>query len=97
MEQLRKYITPFILVIALFAINGAEFLHHHDASEGKMQEDKCQACIFSHSLNTTLVEQVYVFTPQLLTFQSVSSFTDPVVLAEFFSNAKDRAPPAFHI
>jgi hypothetical protein len=93
LNNLRKYITPLILVIALFAINGSEFLHHHDLSDTKQQEDKCQACIFNHSLNSTLIEEVYVFTPQVLTFQKVIQITNPVIQSEFFITSPGRAPP----
>lgn len=94
MNNLRKYLTPLILVIALFAINGSEFFHHHDASDINVTEDKCEACLFSHTLNTVVVEQVYVFTPQVLLFQTVINSVKPVYLADWFSSSPGRAPPA---
>lgn len=83
-----------MLLIALFAINGSEFFHHHDPSEINVKEDKCEACLFNHSLNTTIIEQVYIFTPQVVTFQTVSNTVKPVQLAEWFASSPGRAPPA---
>ncbi len=94
MNNLRKYLAPLILVIALFAINGSEFFHHHDPSDINVKEDKCEACIFSHSLNTAVIEQVYVFTPQVLLFQTVTNTVNPVYFNEWFSSSPGRAPPA---
>ncbi|MBZ0203390.1 MAG: hypothetical protein IT281_08855 [Ignavibacteria bacterium] len=89
---MRKYITSFLLVFALFTINGAEFLHHHD-QDSENDESKCEACIFNHSLKTALVEQVFVFTPQLFTYQSISNFVNPVPQSDCLIASPGRAPP----
>jgi hypothetical protein len=92
LNKLRKYITPLILVFALFAINGAEFLHHHDA--GNFKDDKCQACLFNKTLNTTLVEDS-------ITKLSIEVSYEPYLLKEtnlthqdFSFSSGGRSPPS---
>jgi len=94
LNKFKKYSASFLLIFALFAINGAEFLHHHDHINEENDGSKCEACIFNHSLNTTLIEQVYVFTPQVLTFHSIINLAKPIVSADWHLPSSGRAPPA---
>ncbi len=55
LNKIRKYITPLLLVFALFALNGSELLHHHNGDSFK--SDKCQACLFNKTLNSTLITE----------------------------------------
>jgi hypothetical protein len=92
LNNLRKYFVSFLLIFAFSAINGAEFLHHHDHINDN-DESKCEACIFNHSIKTTLVEEVFTFTPQLLTYQIISNSINPVLQPEWYINSPGRAPP----
>ena len=82
-----------MLIFAFSAINGAEFLHHHDHINDN-DESKCEACILNHSLKTSLVVQVFILTPQLLTYHVISNSDNPVLKSEWFFTSPGRAPPA---
>jgi hypothetical protein len=58
--MIRKYITPVLLVFALFALNGSEFLHHHDELNTQHTNDDCRACILNKTLNSALTNVTFV-------------------------------------
>jgi hypothetical protein len=93
LNNFRKYSASILLIFALFAINGAEFLHHHDHINDN-EGSKCEACILNHSLNTAIIEQVFVFTPQVLTFYSIFNNVKPIFSSDWYSSSPGRAPPA---
>ncbi len=99
LNNLRKYITPLILVIALFAINGSEFMHHHDYSDFTKQDDsgsaahKCQACIFNNLLRSTLTVDTFVFIPLAVTYSPVTKQLDSVPQTDGIESSLGRAPP----
>ncbi len=94
MALFRKYITPFVLVLAIFALNGAEFLHHHDGCETRQQENKCQACIFSSSIQQVIVESLSGFSPVFSCEYTLHKFDTALNDTLKKDNLKNKAPPA---
>lgn len=90
----RKYFASILLLFALIAVNGAEFFHHHHPGEINVKEDKCEACILHQTLHSAAVDQVYVFTPQIVLFSIISSDVNAVVITGDIASSLGRAPPA---
>ncbi len=89
----RKYIVSLLLLLGLLAVNGAEFFHHHHPGEINVKEDKCEACLIHNSLHSAAIEQVFVFTPQLVLFSFISNELNSVVIPGDISSSLGRAPP----
>ncbi|MBL8017904.1 MAG: hypothetical protein JNK43_11575 [Ignavibacteria bacterium] len=94
MALLRKYFTPFFLILALSALNGAEFFHHHDGCESSQQESKCHACILSNSAHQTIIECSGSFTPYFVHEFSLENYVTPINDTLKKDNLKNKAPPA---
>jgi hypothetical protein len=55
-------IASFLLLFSLFALNSGELFHHHEhegdrTHESQHTDSKCQACLFNHTLHTTVVPE----------------------------------------
>lgn len=94
MALFRKYFAPFVLVLALFALNGAEFFHHHDGCESRQQESKCHACILTNSAHQTIPESVDTLTPYFVYELSLEKYVTPINETLKKDNLKNKAPPA---
>jgi hypothetical protein len=91
LKDKKQYTALLILLFALFAINSAELLHHHD--ENTHNNDECRACIFSKTLNSTLVTGPSI---DLITYYSYDEFLSEDVSAfsqYSFRSFSGRAPP----
>ena len=94
MALFRKYFAPFVLVLALFALNGAEFFHHHDGCESRQQESKCHACILTNTAHQTIPESVDALTPYFVYELSLENYVTPINETLKKDNLKNKAPPA---
>ena len=94
MALLGKRITPFLLVLALTALNGAEFFHHHDGCESKQQESKCHACILSNSAHQTIIDSSCSYSPYFVHEFSLENYVTPINDTLKKDNLKNKAPPA---
>lgn len=94
MISYRKYFVSILLLLGLFAVNGAEFFHHHHAGEINVKEDKCEACLIHSSFSSVVVEHTYILNPHLIFFSVVSSEINSDLSEQTPSSVKDRAPPS---
>lgn len=94
MNKFNKYSASILLIFAIFAINGAEFLHHHDHQHDEgTHAKKCEACILTNSVNHTIVETVQSFTPYFTYEFSLQNSEVPLFNAAQKNNLKNKAPP----
>ncbi|MBE2228366.1 MAG: hypothetical protein IAE93_13510 [Ignavibacteria bacterium] len=93
MSKFKKYSAAILLIFALFAINGSEFLHHHEHCEDAAKPAKCDACILINSVNHSIVESVQTFTPHFTSEFSLQNSEVPLFNPEQKNDLNSRAPP----
>jgi hypothetical protein len=97
LNDLRKYIASIALVIALFAINGSEFLHHHE-DEIHHDDSKCEACLFNKVIQSSALPSP---SSDLNLYHSYNGFLSEetqFLPQKCYSNSSGRSPPeASHI
>jgi hypothetical protein len=95
LNKFRKYSASILLIFALFAINGAELLHHHDHDHGETAHSaKCEACILTNSVNHSIVESIQSFTPYFTYEFSLQNSEVPLFNSAQKNNLKNKAPPS---
>ncbi len=94
MNSVRKYFASLLLLFALFAVNGAEFFHHHHPGEINVKEDKCEACIIHSTLHSAAVEHTYILNPHIVFFSVVTIRVNTFLSNPALNTVNDRAPPS---
>ncbi|MCI0448277.1 MAG: hypothetical protein L0Y79_00640 [Chlorobi bacterium] len=95
--KLKKHITPLILVFALFAINGSEFLHHHDYASN-IKDNHCQACLINKTLQSVSIEKSDINLNSNLSYEPFPLTENNLPQKDFTREFSGRSPPsASHI
>jgi hypothetical protein len=94
LNKFLKYTAAFTLVLALIALNGVVYFHHHECHEGtSAQDNPCQACIIHKSIqsfestdSSPFITPVYVQTGTVIIESEAPA-------SEYFNYNSGRAPP----
>jgi len=92
--KIRKYIIPFFLLTAIFAVNGADIFHHHDHYTDGTDESKCAECILNNSLNQTIIAAQDSLTAAFFVDHILQDNPAPLVNLLLQFNLNNKAPPS---
>ncbi len=86
----NKILSVVLFLTVLFVLNGNEFFHHHNIF---IKDDNCQACIFSHALASSDINQVFEIYKYPNFDYFIFMYNASQTESQKYSIFSDRAPP----
>lgn len=98
MKNYKNNIAAVLLLFSLFALNGAELFHHHEHEgythhSAQHTDSKCQACLFNHTLHTTVVPEPSVDFKLYHTYNEYLTVENEITHQNQPNTSQGRAPP----